>query len=392
MNRCGIGLLASVTPLVCLLPLSAASEGFEVGSKGLRYTTPDERHALRIGSRFHLDGYVYGQDVAALDDGVEVRRLRGYLAGKHFDGGFRFKLEGEMAPDRVGWRNVWGAYRGIEDTEFKLGNYTAPMGFEDLVSSNDLTFMERSLASALSPGFLSGISAGTWGRRWSVRIGGFTDPLGGDDIEKRKSDGVSAVGRVTFAPRRTKRQLLHLGGSLEWRDVDSGSAFRLRTRPESGGARRLVDTRDLLDVGQALSFGLEAAAVLGSWALQGEYLRTHLQRSDNPDPSFEGGYGQLGWFPTGESRRYSSRRAVFRSVEPKRRWGAIELALRYSALDLVDENVVGGDEQNLTFGLNWYLNRNLRMMFNFTQVGANRPITLETDRPRIYQLRLQAVL
>jgi phosphate-selective porin OprO/OprP len=79
-------------------------------------------------------------------------------------------------------------------------------------------------------------------------------------------------------------------------------------------------------------------------------------------------------------------------VKPKRRWGALELALRYSALNLVDENVIGGDEQNLTFGLNWYLNRNLRMMFNFVQVDADLRNTLETDRPRIYQLRLQAVL
>jgi phosphate-selective porin OprO/OprP len=118
----------------------------------------------------------------------------------------------------------------------------------------------------------------------------------------------------------------------------------------------------------------------------------HLQRSNNPDPTFRGGYAQLSWFPTGEHRRYSSRRAVFRSVKPKRRWGALELALRYSALNLVDENIIGGDEQNLTFGLNWYLNRNLRMMFNFIQVDADLRNTLETDRPRIYQLRLQAVL
>ncbi|HEY5657584.1 MAG TPA: porin [Myxococcota bacterium] len=398
MTKFGFGRLAGIAALVGLLPLAAASEGFEVGSKGIRYTTPDGSHELRLGGRFHLDGYIYDADapadarIDALDDDVDVRRLRAYLSGKHFDGDFRFKVEGEMAPDRVGWRNVWGAYRGIDDVEFKVGNYIAPVGFEDLLSSNDHTFMERSLASALAPGFLAGGSAGAWGRHWSVSVGGFTDPLGGDDIEKRKSHGLSAVGRVTFAPWRKKRQLLHLGGSFEWRDVDSDSAFRLRTRPESGGADRLVDTGNLFGVDRSLTFGLEAAAVLGPWSLQGEYLRAHLERSFAPNPAFQGGYVQLSWFATGESRRYSSRRAVFRSVEPRSRWGALELALRYSALDLVDEDVVGGKEQNVTFGLNWYLNRNLRMMFNFVQVDADRRVTLETDRPRIYQLRLQAVL
>jgi phosphate-selective porin OprO/OprP len=393
MKRFGLEQLARVAALVCLLPLAAAAdEGFEAGPEGLYYRTHDERHQLRLGGRFHLDGYIYDEDVTELEDDVAVRRLRAYLSGKFFDGDFRFKLEGEMSPDRLGWRNVWGAYRGIDDTEIKLGNFIAPLGFEDLMSSNDYTFMERSLASALSPGFLAGVTAGTWGRHWSVRVGGFGDPLGDDDIEKRKSEGLSAIGRVTFAPWRKKRQLLHLGGSFEWRDLQSDSTFRLRTRPESGGARRLVDTGNLRDVDNSLTFGLEAAAVLGSWSLQGEYLQAHLKRSDNPNPTFRGGYAQLSWFPTGEHRRYSSRRAVFRSVKPKRRWGALELALRYSALNLVDENVIGGDEQNLTFGLNWYLNRNLRMMFNFVQVDADLRNTLETDRPRIYQLRLQAVL
>jgi phosphate-selective porin OprO/OprP len=392
MKRFGCEMLAGVAALVCLMPLAAVGQGFEVGSKGIRYTTPDEQHRLRLGGRFHLDGYVYDEDVTELDDDVEVRRLRAYLSGRLFDGDFRFKIQGEMSPDRLGWRNVWGAYRGIENTELKLGNYIAPVGFEDLMSSNDYTFMERSLASALSPGFLAGVSAGAWGRRWSVRVGGFADPLGDDDIEKRKSDGLSAIGRVTFAPWRKKRQLLHIGGSLEWRDMESDSAFRLRTRPESGGARRLIDTGNLRDVDESLTFGVEVAAVLGSWCLQGEYLRAHLWRSDNPDPTFQGGYAQLSWFPTGEHRRYSSRRAVFRSVEPKRPWGAVELALRYSALDLLDENVIGGEQQDFTFGLNWYLNRNLRLMFNFVQVDADLRGTLETDRPRIYQMRLQAVL
>jgi phosphate-selective porin OprO/OprP len=307
MKRSGFGRLARVVALVCLLPLAvAAGEGFELGSEGIYYRTQDECHQLRLGGRFHLDGYVYDEDVTDLGDGVEVRRLRAYLSGKLFDGNFRFKVQGEMSPDRLGWRNVWGAYRGVDDVEIKLGNTIAPVGFEDLMSSNDYTFMERSLASALSPGFLAGISAGAWGRHWSVRVGGFGDPLGDDDIEKRKSEGLSAIGRVTFAPWRTKRQLLHLGGSFEWRDMQSDSVFRLRTRPESGGAARLVDTGDLRDVDNSLTFGLEAAAVLGSWSLQGEYLQAHLQRSNNPDPTFRGGYVQLSWFPTGEHRRYSS--------------------------------------------------------------------------------------
>jgi phosphate-selective porin OprO/OprP len=392
MRRRSLVTLTWLAALNLALPQLAWGEGFEIGSKGLIYETPDERHSFRIGGRLHVDAYIYDEDVTPLDDKVQVRRLRGYLAGKLFDGDFRFVVDGDMSPERYGWRSVWGAYRGIDKTEFRLGNFVAPVGFEDLVSSNDLTFMERSLSSALSPGFLAGGVVGTWRRNWSVRVGGFGDPLGGSNIERRKSEGWSVAGRVTAAPWRKKRRLLHLGAALEWRDVDSGSPFRLRNRPESGGARRLVDTGNLLDVDTSLTFGFEAAMVYGPVTLSGEYLQANLERDLNPDPTFRGGYGQLAWFPTGERRRYSSRRAVFRSIEPKRKWGAVELALRYSALDLTDDGVIGGNEQNFSFGANWYLNKNLRLMFNFIQVDAERRNTLVTDRPRIYQFRLQGKL
>ena len=47
---------------------------------------------------------------------------------------------------------------------------------------------------------------------------------------------------------------------------------------------------------------------------------------------------------------------------PSSRWGAVELAARLSELDLSDGNIIGGEETNLTFGLNWDINQNVRCM------------------------------
>ena len=45
-------------------------------------------------------------------------------------------------------------------------------------------------------------------------------------------------------------------------------------------------------------------------------------------------------------------------------WGAWQVALRYSYLDLTDNDVQGGIEENVTLGLVWYFNANSSLQFN----------------------------
>ena len=82
----------------------------------------------------------------------------------------------------------------------------------------------------------------------------------------------------------------------------------------------------------------------------------------------------------------------FVSLRPKSRWGGVELAARYSALDLTDDDVIGGKERNVTAGINWYLTRFVRLMFNYVWVDAQRRGDLRTDRPQIFQLRMQLAI
>ena len=61
---------------------------------------------------------------------------------------------------------------------------------------------------------------------------------------------------------------------------------------------------------------------------------------------------------------------VFGRVKPQNSfgmegWGALEVCVRYSYIDLNDANIRGGIMQNATAGVNWYCNPYCKVVFNY---------------------------
>ena len=118
------------------------------------------------------------------------------------------------------------------------------------------------------------------------------------------------------------------------------------------------------------------------------------------DPDFSGFYGYFSYFLTGENRKYKKENGVFSRVKPNKNFhwgrgkgkGAIELAARYSELDLSDEEIDGGRLQDLTLGVNWYLNPNTRVMLNYVRANVDRlvnDIRLDDDNADLLSMRFQ---
>lgn len=306
--------------------------------------------------------------------GWDFRRARLGIEGTAFQD-WRYLFEADYNGDEVSIKDAFIEYKGWAGVSAKVGHHKEPFSLEQLTSSLNITFMERSLADMFVPARSVGASLTYKTEKFAIS-GGVFGPAFGDGASGNNDDRTSLTARATFSPVNNGTTVLHLGGAVSIRDLnDAGATFRLQTRPEV----HLFDTR-LIDTGtlpakDVTLYGFEAAAVLGPVSLQSEYIAAKVDFVD-PDrakPTFDGFYVYASWFITGESRPYAG--GVFGRVQPgnpvnEGGTGAWEIAIRYSHADLQSSMspltpTLGGKEDNFTIGVNWYLTGYVRMMLNY---------------------------
>jgi hypothetical protein len=112
-----------------------------------------------------------------------------------------------------------------------------------------------------------------------------------------------------------------------------------------------VDSGNLAPTDSIDRLGAEALWIGGPWSVQAEYLDARV-KLQNGRPSYhaDGYYALASWVLTGESRGYANGNVG--DVKPKGAACAVELAVRYSELNLDDAPVRGGKERNWTVGAN----------------------------------------
>jgi phosphate-selective porin OprO/OprP len=131
--------------------------------------------------------------------------------------------------------------------------------------------------------------------------------------------------------------------------------------------------------------------------MQAEYMAHRVDRVAAGHLAFHGGYIQGAWVINGKSPRYAldadtaTEIGLFKRVEPESGqrvlrggMGVFEMAARYSAVDLTSRDILGGFQQDLTLGLNWYPEPLIRVMANYIHAWANptaQSVTAARRRP-----------
>ncbi len=372
-------------------------DGFKLASKDSSTAAPA---SFQLSTLQQLDMADYRDDKAALSEGSELRRSRLSVAGT-FLTDWQYRVEYEFS-GTTGVTDAYVSYNANKPLIVTLGQFKQPFGMEAYASDKNLTFMERGLPFAFVTVRAPGIGVGTSGARWSLNGGLFGEPVGN---AQAGNDGYGAAGRFTYAPILTDEGVLHLGLGATWREPTennssntSGAKFstvRFRSKPESNIlAQRFVDTGEIRNVDQYTTTGLELAGAIGPASLQAEYQTTQVTRDNGPSLDFSGWYAQAAYTLTGEKRPYRADRGYFDGIRPshnfgKDGWGAFEVALRLSSIDLSDGDINGGRERNASAALNWYLNPFLRVSANVIKVLETDGGPMDGDEPTLFQARLQ---
>ncbi|MCC6417298.1 MAG: hypothetical protein IT429_03515 [Gemmataceae bacterium] len=395
---------------------------------GVWFETPNKDFTLHIGGTVQYDLALYSADsnlefgprgVGAFNDGVNLRRGRLRTEGSMWEVlDYRFELEffnGVTPPGTPADAgratqgltfvtpsptDAWLTFTKLPIIgNIRIGNQKEPISLEHLESYRFLPFLERSplfdflTPTAFNNGFSPGIMAfdALFDDRMTWAVGIFKNTYDGYGFGL--GDGEYAVtGRLTALPwyEDDGACMVHLGVAGSHRDpIDDQVRFRVRSSVRNAPApltpfvNVLIDTGFINATAQDL-MGLEFFMNLGPLTVQAEWQaswnQNTLTTATGPVGTtfFQGYYVQALYWLTGEHTRWDRKAAApdrpipnspFFLVSGPDGWlrgtGAWQVGVRYSSVDLNSRGVNGGTLGDLTVGLNWILNPNAKLQWNY---------------------------
>ncbi len=314
-------------------------ESFTEGKDG--FYERGKEFSFKVGGRMHIDGGVSTQPETGQSGNARFRRARLEVEGKAYKH-WLYKFQYDFTSTGIaGIRDAYLAFKhpGLavvpyskEPIVLSVGNMKEPYSLEELTSSNNIDFIERSLPTTVfAPQRHIGVAAGAHGEDWSTKVGVYSvspedasqTPFAqipgrpaafGPSVATGGGNYVDVAGRLTWAPIHTEEALIHIGGSGRYHKPNSatgttavgaqtatgaddrGMLLGLSTASEANALREnLLGTPDLSCgpitfpatapavagrcVSSVASYGAELALAYGPFAFQGEYFGANYARN-----------------------------------------------------------------------------------------------------------------
>lgn len=374
---------------------------------------------FKLGGQIVMDSLWFSQSPTSraalgdVQDSFDFRRARLYAQGEYekfnYATGFDF-AQGTATNGRPAFLDNIGLREVPVVQNLRVGHFFEPFTLERSSSNRNSMFMERSLADAFAPARNLGVMVFGENETQSVfwALGSFrsdTDNFGDDAGDQ---EGQSVDARLVYRPYYDEacegRHMLHLGGAYVYRYA-ADHVTQYRSRPEAFGNSDALNpaTPFFVDTGSIASsqsqlVGAELLLVHGPFSVQSEMVYAPVSTDIGGSANFSGGYVATSFFLTGEHRRYTRSSATLDRVIPNHNFspgwfldraeagsGAWELAARLSFIDLNAGPIQGGQLEDTTFGLNWYLTPYHRFKANYILADLER--SQQVTQTHIFGLR-----
>lgn len=366
-------MIISTTMLLASTSASYA-ENINVEWKGApELSSEDGNFKIKLRGRLFTDWATVSDNGGKAVDATEFRAARIGVEGVLMKD-VKYRLELDFAGNSTSITDATAEW-ALKPVSVVVGNFKTPTSLEEQTSARYTTFIERgSFTDAFGFSRQIGIAANYEQDNITVKAGIFQgDANGGAGTVQ----GRTYAGRITFTPE-IDGGFIHVGASAFHRENDTGTVTnRYRQRAHFHLADRYIDTRDTvngdINAESDTFFGVELAGVLGPLSAQAEWgwLKANAP-TGGMDASFNGGYVDISYILTGESRGYKG--GVFDRIKVANPVfeggaGAWQIAARYDVIDLTDTSaaVIGGKQTSCIIGVNWHLNNYSRVMANYSK-------------------------
>jgi phosphate-selective porin OprO/OprP len=379
-----------------------------VGNNGLSVGSADSNFVFQLHGQIQVDNRTFFNDHNAQgksiqgNDGFLLRRARPIFSGTLYKD-FDFVFVPDFAGSSPQIFDAYMNYRYAPWLQLRAGKFKVPIGLEQLQSDQYTFFNERALPTALVPNRDIGFQL--WGDvadgRLSYAAGVFNGV--GDGRNSANSDFEDHrefAGRLFFQPFNgtdiTPLQKLGFGLAGSWGNVSSNSTGLPSGLLTDGQQQFFAYTNNVVANGTHWRLSPQGYYYYGPFGFMGEYVISDQKVTKGKvSADLQNTAWQVtgSWVLTGEDVSYSG-------VTPKHpfdpranHWGALQVVGRYAELN-VDDNAFpifanpgtsASEAKAWAVGLNWYLNRDIRVNASFSRTTfggqINREVATVTRQP-----------
>jgi phosphate-selective porin OprO/OprP len=357
----------------------------------LVFESKDQSYRLWFDIRVQTDGQIFfGKTLNPIGNGVTIRRAR-FATKTNLGKNWYGELDLNFSNGVLELEDAYFTYDFLNGLTTRVGNYKERFSMSETSSSRYLNFMERAMVvTTFAPSRHIGWEAAYNGKKFLASGGVFFQEI--KDLETNtyvednnkdygRDQGISLTGKFVLQPFGDNQDYgLHLAYAFSYRqpktDVDPSEygGIRYSTRSVSNiNRKKYLDTDVIPFYKHQLLSNIEVAAYYKGLAVQSEIIDNRtVRKNDLQTLHFGGYYAQAVYLLFGGRQVYNKSEGEFTQPDKGKKWGDIELAVRYDFVDLNDKTVYGGSAEAITAGINFYTAKNVKFIVNYSYINHDR--------------------